>query len=204
LKDYVNTKLSAGSSKARQDESAISIVRAVEGTQMQRSLKLMTTMMLAIASFSVEAHNGLTWTKVRVDDLVGVVEVGCGSIPGAGNQCDPYSGDTPCSAELPVLCFRDSGFEQPALLPTPSMYHQWSGGIVATTDPVRGNSFNTIQDANQFCADNFGYGWRVAEFHEGWGWYFWAYGNVGRMFNDAYRRFWVDINDQPNGTCWSR
>jgi hypothetical protein len=169
----------------------------------------MATIILAITSLSAEACNveckGLTWTKTRVDTLVGVVEVGCGYTRGEGkSQCDPYRGDMTCKAELPVLCFRDAGLDQPALLPTPSIRHSWSGGIVATTDPVRGDSFKTIRDANQFCADNFGDGWRVAEFHEGWAWYFWAYGNVGRMFNDAYRRFWVDINDQPKGTCWSR
>jgi hypothetical protein len=171
---------------------------------MQKSLTFMTAMVLAIASFSAQAQKGLTWTKTRVDDLVGAVEVGCGWTPGAGSQCEPYVGDTKCKAELPVLCFREADLDKPALLPTPSIYHSWSGGIVATTDPVRGDSFKTIRDANQFCADNFGDGWRVAEHHDGWGWYYWAYGNVGIKFNDAYRRFWIDINDQPRATCWHR
>jgi hypothetical protein len=171
---------------------------------MQRRLIFITTMILAIPSVSAEEKNGLTWTKIHVDDLIGVVEVGCGWQKVTENQCNPHTGDTTCMAELPVLCFRDAGLVQPALLQTPSIYHQWSGGIVATTDPVRGDSFETIGDANKYCVNNFGNGWRVAEHHDGWGWNFWAYGNVGRDYNDAYRRFWVDINDQLNGTCWSR
>jgi hypothetical protein len=44
----------------------------------------------------------------------------------------------------------------------------------------------------------FGPGWRVAEFHDGWGWHFQAYGTV----DNPNGRFWVDINDQPDATCW--
>jgi len=144
---------------------------------------------------------GLTWTKTNVHEITGAVEVGCGYTPGIGNQCDPYTGDTDCDEELPLLCFLEAELNQPAELDTPSIYHQWSGGIVATTDIVSGNSFKDITDANYFCEQNFGSGWRVAEHHDGWGWYFWAYGNIGEDFEGG--RFWVDINDQPDGTCWT-
>jgi len=99
-----------------------------------------------------------------------------------------------------VLCFLDAGLEKPAALVIPSQYHQWSGGVVATTDPISGNSFADVDEVDKFCVDNFGDGWRVAEFHDGWGWYFKAYGNVGENFDNS--RFWVDINDQTDGTCW--
>jgi hypothetical protein len=152
---------------------------------------------------AASAQKGMTWTKTGVDDIVGVVDVGCGYTPGVGNQCNPYTGDTVCSAELPVLCFYDAQLDQPEELIISSRYHQWSGGIVATTDAVRGDSFDNVNDVNYFCEENFGYGWRVAEFHDGWGWYFKAYGNVGNKFNESRRRLWVDIDDQPNGTCWT-
>ncbi len=145
---------------------------------------------------------GLTWEKRQVHDIVGAVAVGCGYTPGVGSHCDPYTGDTNCDVQLPVLCFLDAGLAQPANLDTPSRYRQWSGGIVATTDIVSGNSFKFISDANYFCAQNFGPGWRVAEHHDGWGWSFWAYGNIGENFDGG--RFWIDINDQPDGTCWAR
>jgi hypothetical protein len=165
---------------------------------------ILGALILIAASLPALAQNGLTWTKTRVDDIVGVIDVGCGYTPGVGNQCNPYSGDTPCTGQLPLLCFLDLGLEQPADVVTPSRYHQWSGGVVATTDPVAGNTFRRIADADAYCADKFGPHWRVAEFHDGWGWYFLAYGNVGDNVNQSRGRFWIDILDQRNGTCWAR
>ncbi len=168
-----------------------------------KSLKvLLGVLFLSSISISAYAQNGLTWTKTGVDDVYGVVDVGCGYTPGVGNQCDPYNGDLPCSAELPVLCFYDAGLNMPANLNNSSIYHSWSGGIVATTVPVRGDSFYSIHEADAFCAKTFGDDWRVAEFHDGWGWYFKAYGNVGNNANQSKRRLWVHIDDQPNATCW--
>jgi len=169
----------------------------------------LSTIMLLLLSFSVQAEDlivetdncesmmgkqGVTWEERRVHDIVGAVAVGC-------NQCNPYTGDTSCNTKLPLLCFLDAELDQPANLETPSRYRQWSGGIVATTDIVCGSRFKHIRDANAFCVQNFGPGWRVAEHHDGWGWSFWAYGNVGEDFDDV--RLWVDINDQPSGTCWA-
>jgi len=189
-------------------------------TQITRSLvKGITTMkvktlslvagMTLVASVgfaqSVIAQDGMTWTKTGVDDIYGVVDVGCGHTPtstGGFNQCDPYNGDTDCDALLPVLCFLPAGLPKPHNLSTPSHYHQWSGGVVATTPIVSGNSFATVGEVDDFCRKHFGSGWRVAEFHDGWGWYFKAYGNVGNNFNYSRRRFWVHINGQANGNCW--
>lgn len=141
------------------------------------------------------AH-GMTWLRKEIDPVAGVVTVGCDN----GTQCDPIDGDTVCTEALPLLCMLDLGLPQPASVPSTSSYFEWSGGVVATTPPVAPAlaGLSTLADADAHCAAEFGPDWRTAEFHDGWGWNFLAYGNVG-----VEPRFWVDIDDQPNGTCWS-
>jgi hypothetical protein len=148
---------------------------------------------------------GMTWRLETVNPTDGTVEVGCGvSNP---NPCNGYVGDQLCTTSLPLLCFKPFT----PLLPVPKSvndtdyYNRWSGGIVGTTAPVQASSFGTsLAKANQACAQEFGATWRVAEFHDGasgaGGWNFQAYGNVGNPSS----RFWVHINDQPNGTCWPK
>jgi hypothetical protein len=102
-----------------------------------------------------------------------------------------------------VLCFKPEQLPVPTNVDNTSQYHKWSGGIVATTPAVPGSNFSTIAAANAYCVSQFDPGnmsstWRVAEFHDGWGWYFQAYGGVGQ----PSKRFWVHINDQPAATCW--
>jgi hypothetical protein len=139
---------------------------------------------------------GMTWERRAVNATNGTVTVGC---VGGANVCNPYIGDTLCSTSLPVLCFKPSGFPIPASVIS-STYNRWSGGIVGTTAAVAASSFGgSLANANIKCVQEFGAGWRVAEFHDGWGWNFQAYGNVGTAAN----RFWVHINDQPNGRCWN-
>jgi hypothetical protein len=147
---------------------------------------------------------GMTWEKESVDTTYGIVRVGCGYTAGkGGSECNPYTGDTVCTAQLPVLCFLDLGLPKPPQLPNGSTGRpEWSGGVVATTEPVAGNTFATIMDVNEFCRTTFGPDWRVAEHHDAWGWYLRAYGNIGSNYQDTWTRFWVDINDQPNGNCW--
>ncbi|TPV94534.1 MAG: flagellar hook-length control protein [Myxococcales bacterium FL481] len=171
-------------------------------TRFQSLLPTVALLAISGTALSAAAEDGLTWTKRGTDDLAGVVTVGCGFTPGVGNQCDPYVGDMDCNARLPVLCFYDAGLPLPAHVVEPSVYYQWSGGIVGTTEPIEGFTFDHIDDANNYCVEQFGEGWRVAEHHDGWGWNFIAYGNVGDNANEANRRLWVDINNQPNGTCW--
>lgn len=146
---------------------------------------------------------GMTWKVGAVNPTDGTITVGCGSSqPGA---CNPYIGDRPCTDSLPLLCFKPFT----PILPVPTSvndtnyYYRWSGGIVGTTAPVQASSFNgLLANANTRCVQEFGANWRVAEFHDGangaGGWNFQAYGNVGNPSS----RFWVHINDQPNGTCW--
>ena len=94
-------------------------------------------------------------------------------------------------------------FSLPAGLDNSDPYYSWAGGVVATTQPVAGSTFGTIAAANAYCAAQFGANWRVAEFHDGWGWNFLAYGGTVSAPSVPSARFWVDIYDQPQGTCWA-
>lgn len=133
---------------------------------------------------------GMTWAKLGHDPTRGVDHLGCA-------HCDAYAGDTPCTLSLPVVCIRQDGSPAPAGLSV-DFHNGWTHGHIATTRPIHGTALTSLQTANQLCADNFGPGWRMAEFHDGsggWNWY--AYGNVrGDM------RMWVYINDQPSN-CWN-
>jgi len=139
-------------------------------------------------------RNGLTWQLISTNSPTGTIRVGCGT------GCDAQYGDTPCTAALPLLCIKKSGagfpLPRPASVNDTSLYNRWSGGIVGTTNSTVPPT--TLAGANALCVLEFGADWRVAEFHDGWGWYFQAYGGVG----DPTKRFWVHINDQPGATCW--
>lgn len=139
-------------------------------------------------------RNGMTWVFEAKNPTTGTILVGC------GNACDPRKGDRSCTESLPLLCIRKSGPGFPLPLPAhvnnSDQYSRWSGGVVATTMPIVPPA--KLADANAVCIKAFGPEWRVAEFHDGWGWKFQAYGGVG----DAAKRFWVHINDQPLGNCW--
>jgi len=146
---------------------------------------------------------GLTWRLNSTNATAGTIDVGCGYSSNA-NECNPNTGDSMCTTKLPILCFKPTQLPVPTNVNNSNQNHKWSGGIVATTPAVAGNSasnpdLTTIAKANSYCAQLFGTGWRVAEFHDGWGWYFQAYGGVGQ----PSKRFWVDINDQPQATCWN-
>ena len=139
------------------------------------------------------APKGMTWAFGGVNTPTGTVRVAC-------SNCNPTTGDTPCSTPLPMLCIRKSGAGFP--LPKPLSVNNtdqnslWSGGVIGTTAPLVPPT--TLAAANAVCVQQFGSDWRVAEFHDGWGWGFQAYGGIGYPAS----RFWVDINDQPNGKCW--
>lgn len=144
---------------------------------------------------------GMTWgLKNPIPESVnGVAHVGCTDV--SGQKCDPYKGDTVCSTKLPILCHNPMKLQKPKHL-TEGKWDKWSGGIIGTTQPMAAP--NTLSQANQACRAEFGKGWRVAEHHDAYpgssGWEFSAYGNVGTKS----KRFWADIKNQPNGTCWSR
>jgi hypothetical protein len=135
---------------------------------------------------------GMTWKLVGTNAPTGTTVVGCAV------SCDAYQGDTPCTTALPLLCIKKdgAGFPLPASVSNANIYYTWAGGIVGTTSAIVPPT--TLTGANTRCVQEFGAGWRVAEFHDGWGWGFQAYGGIG----DPTRRFWVHINDQPGATCW--
>lgn len=146
----------------------------------------------------VSVAKGTTWIHTASNAGTGTITVGC-------NGCNPYSGDTVCTQQLPLLCIYKPtpAFPVPVGVNNADLYNQWSGGVVATTQAVAGNSFATAAAANLYCQSQFGPGWRVAEFHDGWGWNFQAYGGTVNAPAVPSARFWVHINDQPTGNCWT-
>ncbi|AQW50201.1 hypothetical protein [Streptomyces violaceusniger] len=136
--------------------------------------------------------SGMTWTVLAKGD--GTVRVG------ADASTDAYNGDTAATATLPLLCLRVNGSAVPAGI-TPDFYAGWSRGTVAATPPVLGKTLTSRAVADALCAQYYGSGWRMAEFHDGrygsdlelsGGWSFWAYGYV-----PDGTRFWTAIDDQP-------
>lgn len=147
------------------------------------------------ASAALGSGKGLTWKLLATNSTTGTVTVGC------YNGCDAYKGDTSCKTALPILCIKKSGpgfpLPVPMSVPNSDRYNKWSGGVVGTTAPTVPPA--TLAAADALCVKEFGTGWRVAEFHDGWGWHFQAYGGVG---NPA-QNFWIHINDQPGARCWN-
>lgn len=150
----------------------------------------------------VKKDKGMTWYHMASDAQYGTITVGCGQAP---NGCDAKNGDTPCSQQLPVLCIYkpNPAFQKPVGLKIPNIYMEWSGGVVATTPPVAGNTFANSAAVTAYCQAQFGPGWRVAEFHDAVYWYFQAYGGTVSAPTVPSTRFWVHINDQPSANCWA-
>jgi Concanavalin A-like lectin/glucanases superfamily len=146
---------------------------------------------------NIQQKKGMTWIHSKSDATTGTITVGC-------SGCDGYHGDTECTESRPLLCIYKPTppFQLPKGLDNSDKYNQWSGGVVATTEPVAGNTFAGIAAANSRCEDKFGKGWRVAEFHDGKYWNFQAYGGTVSAPTVPSTRFWVYINDQKDGNCW--
>lgn len=156
--------------------------------------KLFACLVVSLVALSAAAQqNGMTWAVLQTNATNGTTRVGCKV------GCDAYKGDTPCTTPLPLLCIRKSGtgfpLSAPAGFNNNDQYNKWAGGIIATTAAMLPPA--TLADANKSCAAAFGTDWRVAEFHDGWGWAFWSYGTFG----NPGARARVHINDQP-ANCW--
>ncbi|MFF1903013.1 hypothetical protein [Kitasatospora sp. NPDC058218] len=129
-------------------------------------------------------HAGMSWALLerRADNLVHV---------GHDEASNPYAGDTSPTTALPLLCLNRDGRPAPAGIPAGG-FHSWAGGEVAPTPPIPGSRLTSRAAADEICSTGFGPGWRMAEFHDGQGWSFWAYGSLPTGL-----RFWTAIDDQP-------
>ncbi len=137
-------------------------------------------------------RTGMTWTVVGQQN--GYVHVGRDA------QTNAYSGDTTIDQYLPILCVLVDGRTAPSGI-TFDSYNGWARGAVRATAAVRGALLTSQQQGNAICAEAFGTGWRLAEFHDGRygagfsassGWSYWAAGQL-----TPGTRFWVAISDQP-------
>jgi hypothetical protein len=148
---------------------------------------------IGVDTLAPNAPKGMTWRHTASNAQTGTVTVGC-------DGCDAYHGDTQCTQPLPVLCIYKptTPFPLPTGVNNSNQYYLWSGGVVATTSPHVGMN-NTA--ATAFCQAQFGPLFRVAEFHDGWGWDFQAYGGTVSAPTVPSTRFWVYINGQPGANC---
>lgn len=134
----------------------------------------------------------MTWTVLGQQN--GYVHVG------ADAQTNAYAGDTTIDQFLPILCVLVDGRAAPSDIAF-DYYNGWVRGAVQATPPIPGTVLTSQAEGDAICADTFGSGWRLAEFHDGrygadfsasGGWTFWGQGQVA-----AGTRFWVAISDQP-------
>jgi len=132
--------------------------------------------------------------------LRNITAIGCRVVADGEHICDPYVGDTPCSKPLPLACLKPGDAPKPGMIRDTLANWSWSGGTLAFTDPVRGDRFRTIAQADRFCAGRFGADWRAAALHDGVREGISAYSGPGPQPDRA----WVDIADQPYATCWAR
>lgn len=136
------------------------------------------------------------------------------ALVGSDSRTNPYQGDTLTNQMLPVLCIKKnqppypgSGtIGSPVQTPGGAWRRSWSGGTIALTAPVKGNTLLSRTAADAFCASQFGTGYRMAEFHDGdptlWsGWDFWGEALNANLTPFRNTRFWVSINDQ-NANPW--
>jgi len=144
-------------------------------------------------------QKGLTFQSAGQGDYLsaGIFSAQCETEITIDAKCNPNNGDTLCSHEKPLLCFLDIDAPVPEILKN-SQY--WTGGILALSDPIRGEQFSRLTEANTYCEMTFGKGWRVASYHDGGGGGLKGYGATPKKGS----RFWVDIKNQRNGTCWVR
>ncbi|WP_157442872.1 hypothetical protein [Deinococcus misasensis] len=120
---------------------------------------------------------------------------------------DAYNGDTLTSGTLPMLCINKSNLPNPGTAVIGTHYttpggayrKTWSGGTIALTAPIKGQLLTSRAVADGICAQNFGAGYRMAEFHDGdstlWaGWDFWAAIRGNNLTPFQNTTFWMAIN----------
>jgi hypothetical protein len=144
-----------------------------------------------------DPDKGLTFRTGPDAKAQGIFTASCGKNDASELLCNPYQGDTLCDARLPLLCLLD--IDAPVPEGSYEITH-WTGGVTSLSPPRRADEFETLAEANAFCAKSFGPDWRVASFHDGGGWALQSFGIAA----DRKISFWVDIRDQPDSTCWAR
>lgn len=110
-----------------------------------------------------------------------------------------YGGCLSCEEERPLACIHDTNMPLPDNH-IPEYAYLWSGGELDFTKAVKGSSFITEDDVDQFCAAEFGSEWRALSRHDGhWG------GSVsGRgTFPADYEHVWVNVKDSDHHNCWT-
>ncbi len=145
-----------------------------------------------IAENLVAAHLGMTWVvRSRLEE-----EGRSYVLVGTDNASNAYKGDTPPTTELPLLAIRPTDSAKPTIVDSP----HWAGGEVRLTEPVAASRLRSLAEANAKIREELGAEWRMASFHDGIGWRFWA---EGTLDTSESSRFWVTIRDQK-ANPWDR
>lgn len=143
---------------------------------------------------------GVTFSEHAAKPLGADISVLSCSLDDTQRMCGPFQGDTPCTQSLPLACYRDGNATKPANMDASNMDEaKFVPGEVRLTEPVRGDTLETREEADKLCADRFGPAFRVLRYQEGGGGIV-----ISRSQIPAGARAWIEIRDQPRATCWSR
>lgn len=113
--------------------------------------------------------------------------------------CNPHAGDTLCSAALPLACMKPGREPVASGFPQRNAEKEWTGGRVAFTQPIEGQSIATSADAHAMCESEFGEGFRAATSQE-------------RARTSSYiakgkapptGRAWVHSKTEKYANCWA-
>jgi hypothetical protein len=167
--------------------------------------------------WNTQTNKAMTWRQLESKDGIVLVGGDSSSSNPTDGTTNAYSGDANITQSLPMLCLSVDNSAQPTSITT-SSYGGWARGTVKLTSPVAGNTLTSKAVADQTCAAQFGTGWRMAEFHDGFhngsatGWAFYAKeptpttdNSLSYLDNEA-REFltqagWVD-SIEIGGTKW--
>lgn len=146
-------------------------------------------------------RKGMTWAVSKSIPEPELVLVGCEGDPRtntSNGMCDVFNGDMTCNVALPLLCIKKDGQPLPKVPDKlrDEIQLQWSGGTVKLGPAVLGVQLESQAAGNQFCEQEYGAGWRMAEFHDGQGWRLWAKGPL-----ENFTRYWVAVRDKK-ANCW--
>lgn len=147
-----------------------------------------------------EEVQGVTFSELSAKSSEPALSVLACAVDETQSHCGPYSGDTLCTTQLPVACYKDGSSLKPDNLSKAGLNDAaFVGGEVRPSISVAASQFRTRGAADAFCVSQFGIGWRVLSYQEGGG------GVVISRSTIAPRtRLWIDIADQPRGRCWDR